>query len=147
MVFADAFPRAGGRARFSPTRPLPPDEPVDAAYPVVLTTGRLLEHWHTGAMTRRSRVLDEREPEAAAFLAPAELGRLGVAPGEAVRIATRRGAITLTARVDPGMPEGMVFVPFAFVEAAANLLTNPALDPEGKIPEFKYAACRLSPAS
>ncbi|MGE4533908.1 formate dehydrogenase subunit alpha [Halomonas sp.] len=147
VVFADAFPRAGGRARFSPTRPLPPDEPVDAAYPVVLTTGRLLEHWHTGAMTRRSRVLDEREPEAAAFLAPAELGRLGVAPGEAVRIATRRGAITLTARIDPGMPEGMVFVPFAFVEAAANLLTNPALDPEGKIPEFKYAACRLSPAS
>ncbi|SDO16392.1 NAD-dependent formate dehydrogenase catalytic subunit /NAD-dependent formate dehydrogenase iron-sulfur protein [Halomonas shengliensis] len=147
VVFADAFPRAGGRARFSPTRPLPPDEPVDAAYPVVLTTGRLLEHWHTGAMTRRSRVLDEREPEAAAFLAPAELGRLGVAPGGAVRIATRRGAITLTARVDPGMPEGMVFVPFAFVEAAANLLTNPALDPDGKIPEFKYAACRLSPAS
>ena len=147
VVFADAFPRAGGRARFSPTRPLPPDEPVDDAYPVVLTTGRLLEHWHTGAMTRRSRVLDEREPEAAAFLAPAELGRLGVAPGEAVRIATRRGAITLTARVDPGMPEGMVFVPFAFVEAAANLLTNPALDPDGKIPEFKYAACRLSPAS
>jgi len=146
VVFADAFPRAGGRARFSPTRPLPPDEPVDEAYPTVLTTGRLLEHWHTGAMTRRSRVLDEREPEAAAFLAPAELARLGIASGEDVLIATRRGSITLTARADQAMPEGMVFVPFAFVEAAANLLTNPALDPYGKIPEFKYAACRLTPA-
>ena len=117
---------------------------MDEAYPIVLTTGRLLEHWHTGAMTRRSRVLDEREPEAAAFLASEELDRLGVTPGDAIKIATRRGSITLTARADQAMPEGMVFVPFAFVEAAANLLTNPALDPDGKIPEFKYAACRLS---
>lgn len=146
VVFSDAFPRAGGRAKLSPTRPLPPDEPVDEAYPIVLTTGRLLEHWHTGAMTRRSKVLDEREPEAAAYLAPAELASLGVAPGEAIQVATRRGSITLTARADQAMPEGMVFIPFAFVEAAANLLTNPALDPYGKIPEFKYAACRLSPA-
>ncbi|MBU2955997.1 formate dehydrogenase subunit alpha [Marinobacter sp. F3R08] len=146
VVFSDAFPRAGGRARFSPTRPLPPDEPVDEAYPIVLTTGRLLEHWHTGAMTRRSRVLDEREPEAAAFLAPADLDRLGVASGDAIQIDTRRGNITLTARSDQTIPEGMVFVPFAFAEAAANVLTNPALDPDGKIPEFKYAACRLSPA-
>ncbi|MCK7550229.1 formate dehydrogenase subunit alpha [Marinobacter goseongensis] len=145
VVFSDEFPRAGGRARFSPTRPLPPDEPVDAAYPVVFTTGRLLEHWHTGAMSRRSKVLDEREPEAAAFLASEELARLGIASGDLIHIATRRGSITLTARADQTMPEGMVFVPFAFVEAAANLLTNPALDPDGKIPEFKYAACRLSP--
>jgi formate dehydrogenase major subunit len=144
VVFSDAFPRAGGRAKLSPTRPLPPDEPVDDAYPMVLTTGRLLEHWHTGAMTRRSRVLDEREPEAAVYLAQAELDRLGVASGEAIQVATRRGNITLTARVDQAMPEGMVFIPFAFAEAAANLLTNPALDPYGKIPEFKYAACRLS---
>lgn len=147
VVFSDAFPRAGGRARFSPTRPLPPDEPVDEAYPTVLTTGRQLEHWHTGAMTRRASVLDALEPEATASLSPGELNRLGVAPGEAITIATRRGAITLAARVDPGMPDGMVFVPFAYVEAAANLLTNPALDPFGKIPEFKYAACRLSRAA
>ena len=106
----------------------------------------LLEHWHTGSMTRRSRVLDEREPEAAAYLAPVELDKLGLAAGDAICIATRRGSITLTARADQTMPEGMVFVPFAFVEAAANVLTNPALDPFGKIPEFKYAACRLSPA-
>ena len=146
IVFPDAFPRVGGRARFSPTRPLPPDEPVDEAYPIVLTTGRLLEHWHTGAMTRRSRVLDEREPEAAAYLAQVELDRLGVVPGDDIQVATRRGSITLAARADQAMPEGMVFIPFAFAEAAANLLTNPALDPYGKIPEFKYAACRLSPA-
>jgi formate dehydrogenase major subunit len=97
-------------------------------------------------MTRRSKVLDEREPEAAAYLAPAELDRLGVTPGNAIQVATRRGSITLTARADQTMPEGMVFIPFAFAEAAANLLTNPALDPFGKIPEFKYAACSLSPA-
>lgn len=145
VVFSDAFPKAGGRAHFSPASPLPPDEPVDQAYPTVLTTGRLLEHWHTGSMTRRSRVLDEREPEAAAYLSPAELERLGIVSGEDIRIETRRGAITLVARADQTMPEGMVFVPFAFVEAAANVLTNPALDPFGKIPEFKYAACRVTP--
>ena len=147
VVFSDAFPRAGGRARFAPTRPLPPDEPIDADYPTVLTTGRLLEHWHTGAMTRRASVLDALEPEATASLSPGELNRLGMAPGEAITIVTRRGEITLAARSDPGMPDGMVFVPFAYVEAAANLLTNPALDPFGKIPEFKYAACRLSRAA
>ncbi|MDR5868566.1 formate dehydrogenase subunit alpha [Halomonas koreensis] len=146
VVFGDAFPTASGRARFSPTLPLPPDEPVDGDYPTVLTTGRQLEHWHTGSMTRRARVLDALEPEAVASLAPGELRRLRLAPGEAVTIATRRGHITLKTRVDPGMAEGMVFVPFCYAEAAANILTNPALDPDGKIPEFKYAACRLSPA-
>ena len=75
-----------------------------------------------------------------------EVQRLGLAPGDALTITTRQGSITLAARVDPGMPEGMVFVPFAYAEAAANLLTNPALDPYGKIPEFKYAACRLEAA-
>ena len=144
VVYSDAFPTLTGKARFSPTRPLPPDEPVDQDYPIVLTTGRQLEHWHTGSMTRRAQVLDHLEPEAVASLAPAELSKLGVKPGEAIKIITRRGEITLSARVDPLMPEGMVFVPFCYVEAAANLLTNPALDPYGKIPEFKYAACRLS---
>jgi formate dehydrogenase major subunit len=146
VVFSDAFPTASGRAKFTPTRPLPPDEPIDDDYPTVLITGRQLEHWHTGSMTRRSRVLDDLEPEAVASLAPAELVRLRLSPGEPITLTTRRGAITLKTRVDPLMQEGMVFVPFAYVEAAANLLTNPALDPDGKIPEFKYAACRLSPA-
>mgnify|MGYP005827618031 FL=1 len=144
VVFSEAFPTASGRAKFSPTRPLPPNEPVDNDYPTVLTTGRQLEHWHTGSMTRRAKVLDDLEPEAAATLAPAEFAKLGMAPGDDLTIATRRGTVTLKARVDPGMPEGMVFLPFCYGEAAANLLTNPALDPVGKIPEFKYAACRLS---
>ncbi|MCK2041545.1 formate dehydrogenase subunit alpha [Chromohalobacter sp. TMW 2.2308] len=143
VVFSDAFPTASGRATFTPTRPLPPDEPIDDDYPTVLITGRQLEHWHTGSMTRRTRVLDDLEPEAVASLAPSELGRLGLSPGEAVTIATRRGSITLKTRADPLMQPGMVFVPFCYLEAAANILTNPALDPFGKIPEFKYAASRL----
>ncbi|MGM0783116.1 MAG: formate dehydrogenase subunit alpha [Pseudomonadota bacterium] len=147
VVFSDAFPTASGKARFSSTLPLPPDEPIDADYPVVLTTGRQLEHWHTGSMTRRARVLDDLEPAAVASLAPAEARHLDVAPGEPITITTRRGSITLAARVDPAMPEGMVFVPFCYAEAAANVLTNPALDPFGKIPEFKYAAARLSRAA
>ena len=147
VVFSEHFPRAGGKATFAPTRPLPPDEPVDEAFPTVLITGRQLEHWHTGSMTRRSQVLDALEPEAVASVSPSELLRLGLHPGDALTITTRRGAITLKARVDPLMREGMVFVPFCYVEAAANLLTNPALDPDGKIPEFKYAACRLGPAT
>ena len=147
VVFSDAFPRAGGLAKFAPTRPLPPDEPVDDEYPTVLTTGRQLEHWHTGSMTRRAQVLDALEPEAVASLSPGELSSMGVVPGEKLTITTRRGTITLTARVDDKIPDGMVFVPFAYAEAAANLLTNPALDPYGKIPEFKYAACRLERAA
>ena len=147
VVFSDTFPRAGGLAKFARTRPLPPDEPVDDEYPTVLTTGRQLEHWHTGSMTRRAQVLDALEPEAVASLSPGELNRLGVVPGEKLTITTRRGTITLTARVDDKIPDGMVFVPFAYAEAAANLLTNPALDPYGKIPEFKYAACRLERAA
>ncbi|HRP66339.1 MAG TPA: formate dehydrogenase subunit alpha [Thauera sp.] len=144
VVFGDRFPTASGRARFRPTVPLPPDEPIDDAWPTVLITGRQLEHWHTGSMTRRASVLDALEPAAVATLAPTELARLGLEPGAALTIETRRGRITLTARTDPLMPEGMVFVPFCYVEAAANMLTNPALDPYGKIPEFKYAACRLT---
>ncbi len=147
VVFSDAFPRAGGLAKFAPTRPLPPDEPGDDDYPTVLTTGRQLEHWHTGSMTRRAQVLDALEPEAVASLSSGELNRLGVVPGEKLTITTRRGTITLTSRVDDKIPDGMVFVPFAYAEAAANLLTNPALDPYGKIPEFKYAACRLERAA
>ena len=147
IVFSDAFPRDGGRAKFTPASIVPPDEVPDAEYPMVLTTGRQLEHWHTGAMTRRSRVLDAVEPEANCSLHPATLRRLGVEPGGRVRITTRRGVIELMARADRAVAEDMVFVPFAFVEAAANVLTNPALDPYGKIPEFKFAAARVEAAA
>jgi len=147
IVFADAFPRTGGRARFAPATVIAPDELPDAEFPMVLTTGRQLEHWHTGSMTRRSRVLDAVEPEANCSLHPATLRRLGVEPGGRVRLITRRGAIELMAREDRAVSESMVFVPFAFVEAAANVLTNPALDPFGKIPEFKFAAVRVEKAT
>lgn len=147
VVFGDHFPRAGGRAHFAPVTPLPPDEVPDAAFPMILTTGRQLEHWHTGTMTRRSRVLDGIEPEANCSLHPDTLARLGVGSGGSVRLITRRGAVVLMARADRAVAQDMVFVPFAYVEAAANLLTNPALDPYGKIPEFKFAAVRVEAVS
>jgi len=122
----------------------PPAESPDSEYPFVMITGRQLEHWHTGSMTRRSRVLDAVEPEANASLNPRTLRRMGVAPGEMITIETRRGAIELMARADRAVSEDCVFVPFAYVEAAANVLTNPQLDPYGKIPEFKYSAARVT---
>jgi formate dehydrogenase major subunit len=146
IVFGDRFPTDDGRGRFTPAPIVPPAELPDELYPMVLTTGRQLEHWHTGAMTRRATYLDALEPEAVASLHPRELGRLGVAPGESIRVTTRRGAIELKARVDGEVPEGMVFIPFAFVEAAANILTNPQLDPFGKIPEYKFCAARVERA-
>jgi formate dehydrogenase major subunit len=144
IVFADAFPRPEGRAKFTPASIVAPAEVPDAEYPMILTTGRQLEHWHTGSMTRRAAVLDWAEPEANASLHPATLRAMGVAPGGMIEIATRRGAIRIMARADRAIAEDMVFVPFAYVEAAANVLTNPQLDPVGKIPEFKFAACRVT---
>jgi len=143
IVFGDGFPTPDGRAKLVPAAIIPPDEQPDDEYPMVLTTGRQLEHWHTGAMTRRAEVLDALEPEAVASMSPRRLKELGVAPGERIRIRTRRGAIEMTIRADSGVPDEMVFVPFCFAEAAANVLTNPALDPMGKIPEFKFCAARV----
>ena len=143
IVFGDGFPRDEGRAKFTPADVIPPDEAPDTDYPMILTTGRQLEHWHTGSMTRRASVLDAVEPEANCSLHPSTLRKLGVAPGEAVRLTTRRGSIEIMARSDRAVSPDMVFLPFAFVEAAANLLTNPAVDPYGKIPEFKFAAVRV----
>ncbi len=146
IVFGDAFPRPEGRAKFTPAAIVPPAETPDPEYPMILTTGRQLEHWHTGSMTRRASVLDWAEPEANASLHPKTLRRLGIEPGELLRIETRRGSIEIMARADRAVAEDMVFVPFAYVEAAANVLTNPQLDPYGKIPEFKFAACRVEKA-
>jgi formate dehydrogenase major subunit len=143
VVFTDHFPTESGTARFVPADIIPADERPDSDYPMVLITGRQLEHWHTGAMTRRAGVLDAIEPEAVASLHPLELERLGVRPGDVVTVASRRGQIALYARADDGTPRGTVFIPFAFYEAAANILTNPVLDPFGKIPEFKYCAVRV----
>jgi formate dehydrogenase major subunit len=123
---------------------IPAAERPDRDYPMVLITGRQLEHWHTGAITRRAGVLDAIEPEPVASFHPADLTKHGVKPGEIVTVASRRGSIALYARVDEGTPVGAVFIPFCYYEAAANKLTNPALDPFGKIPEFKYCAVRVT---
>ena len=143
IVFAESFPTASGRGKFTPAEVIPPDELPDQDFPMVLTTGRQLEHWHTGSMTRRASRLDALEPEANASLNPKELRRLGIKPGDIIRVATRRGAIELMARADRAVAEGMIFIPFCYAEAAANILTNPQLDPFGKIPEFKFCAAKV----
>ena len=147
IIFAKGFPTASGRGKLVPADVLPPDEVPDAEYPMILSTGRVLEHWHTGAMTRRASVLDDLEPLATAFLAPQEFRRLGLKPGDKIRVGTRRGSIEIASRADPDVPSGMVFIPFCYAEAAANLLTNPALDPFGKIPEFKFCAASVAAAA
>ena len=143
VIFSGGFPTPSGRGKFVPTEIIPPDEVPDADYPMVLTTGRLLEHWHTGAMTRRASVLDAIEPEPVAHVSPDDLGRLGLAPGAKLKVETRRGVIEVTGRADDQVPPGVIFVPFCFTEAPANMLTNPALDPFGKIPELKFCAARI----
>jgi formate dehydrogenase major subunit len=146
IVFGDGFPTASGRAKLVAADVLPPAEIPDREFPLVLITGRQLEHWHTGAMTRRAEVLDLLEPGPTASLNPATLGRYGVDPGQMVKVTTRRGSIELTARADRHVQEGTIFIPFAYVEAAANVLTNPQLDPIGKIPEYKYCAVKIEPS-
>ena len=143
IVFSDGFPTPTGRGKLVPVNIIPPDELPDEAFPMVLSTGRQLEHWHTGAMTRRSIVLDELEPEAVATLSPADMSRMNIEPGAMVKVSTRRGVLELRARADGAVPSGMVFIPFCYAEAPANVLTNQALDPFGKIPEFKFCAARV----
>jgi formate dehydrogenase major subunit len=144
VVFVDRFPTPDGRGQFVPADLIPAAERPDADYPLVLITGRQLEHWHTGSMTRRAADLDSLEPEPVASMHPLDLDAAGVPPGATLTIASRRGRISLYARADDGMPRGAVFVPFCYYEAAANRLTNPVLDPFGKIPEFKYCAVKVT---
>ncbi|MEK6211107.1 MAG: formate dehydrogenase subunit alpha [Pseudomonadota bacterium] len=144
VVFTEQFPTPTGRGTFVPADIIPANERPNLEYPMVLITGRQLEHWHTGAMTRRASVLDAIEPDPVASFHPLDLAKFGVKAGETVTVESRRGKIVLYARADDGTPEGAVFIPFCFYEAAANLLTNPALDPVGKIPEFKYCAVKVT---
>src|SRR5690349_9861000 len=146
VVFDKGFPRPNGLGRLVAARYTPPDEMPDAEYPFILSTGRQLEHWHTGSMTRRATVLDSLEPNASAQLSRGTIEKLGIQPGDMVRVTTRRGVVELASRQDDAVPDGVVFIPFAYVEAAANLLTNPKLDPFGKIPEFKFCAARVERA-
>ncbi|MEW6694667.1 MAG: formate dehydrogenase subunit alpha [Pseudomonadota bacterium] len=147
IVFTDRFPTPDGRARLVPARLGAPAEPPDAHYPFVLITGRQLEHWHTGAMTRRSAVLDALEPTPHVSLHPATLARLGLAPGAPVRLRSRRGEVSVATRVDEAVPPDVAFLPFAYVEAAANVLTIAALDPVAKIAEVKYCAVAIEPVT
>jgi formate dehydrogenase major subunit len=144
VVFIENFPTKTGRGKFVPADLISAAERPDAEYPMVLITGRQLEHWHTGSMTRRASALDSIEPEPVASVHPLDLEGLDVAPGGTITIQSRRGRISLYARADDGTPRGVVFVPFCYYEAAANMLTNPVLDPVGKIPEFKYCAVKLT---
>ncbi|MFS8975263.1 formate dehydrogenase subunit alpha [Cupriavidus necator] len=144
VIFTDSFPTSSGRGRFVPADIIPAAERPDADYPMVLITGRQLEHWHTGSMTRRAGVLDAIEPDPVALVHPLDLDALGGKPGDVVTLSSRRGEVTLYARADAGTPRGAVFVPFCYYEAAINKLTNAALDPFGKIPEFKYCAISMT---
>ena len=147
VLFGDGFPTQSKRGKMVPAHIIPADERPDEAYPMVLSTGRVLEHWHTGAITRRAGILDTLEPESLVCLSPGDLDRLGIAAGDPVRVTTRRGVIESKARSDGKLPDGVIFIPFCFAEASANLLTNPALDPIGKIPDFKFCAARVEKAA
>ena len=144
VIFIERFPTSSGKARFTPSPFTSADELPDREYPWVLITGRQLEHWHTGVMTRRVPVLDNIEPDPVASLHPQEMARIGVQPGDSIRLKSRRGEVTLYARADEGLQPGQIFLPFCYAEAAANLLTNEALDPAAKIPEFKFCAVQVS---
>jgi formate dehydrogenase major subunit len=143
IVFQNEVPTPDGRIKLVPAGFISAHEVPDDDYPYVLITGRQLEHWHTGSMTRRASMLDAIEPAATASINSTLAGRLKIRAGEMLNVASRRGEIALQVRIDEGTPDNTVFIPFAYAEAAANLLTNAALDPFGKIPEFKYCAVRL----
>ena len=142
-IFRESFPTANGRGKIVPARLIPPAELPDEEFPLILTTGRLLEHWHTGSMTRRATVLDHLEPEAIVSMNRWDMKRMSINAGDEVQVKTKRGSIVIKVRSDKEIPEGMVFIPFCFAEAAANVLTNPQLDPYGKIPEFKFSAASV----
>jgi len=146
VVFRKAFPTANGKAKLVAAKSISPDEQPDAEYPLILITGRQLEHWHTGSMTRRTTVLDAIEPVPVIYVNAQDLENLGVGAGEEIVARSRRGEIRAYARPDGALKQGEVFIPFCYHEAAANLLTNEALDPFGKIPEFKFCAIKLEAA-
>ncbi len=146
ILFGDRFPTKSGKGKLVPCPYKPPRELPDEEFPFILNTGRLLEHWHSGSMTRRSYALDAIEPEAFAALHPDDLARLGIEAESLVRVSSRRGTIELKARADDTVDRGCVFIPFHFREAAANVLTIDALEPYGKIPEFKFCAVKVERA-
>jgi len=146
VLFGDGYPTPSGRATFSPAETIPPAELPDVEYPFVLNTGRSLQHWHTGSMTRRTKALDAIRPEATCEMNPEDLAALGIDSEQFVRLSTRRASIRVKVRASTKTSPGTVFLPFGFREACGNLLTTDALDPIGKIPSFKFAAVRVESA-
>jgi predicted molibdopterin-dependent oxidoreductase YjgC len=143
FLFTESFPR--GKGKFHPLEYIPSVEMPDDDYPFILTTGRVLEHWHGGTLTRHSK-LDDLYPAARVEINPADAARLGIEDGQAVRATSRRGTVVLRAWVTPRATVGVVFIPMHFHEAAANLLTIDAVDPLAKIPEYKACAVRVEAA-
>ncbi len=146
MLFGESFATDDGKAHLVPAEWMPAKELPDDEYPFVLNTGRLLEHWHTGSMTRRSFALDAIQPTAMVFISEADAARMGIArrrlrPRHARAAARSSWPPKVSHRETPGS----CFIPFHFREAAANLLTIDEIDPFGKIPEFKFCAVRVEP--
>ncbi len=146
VIFRKDFPTASGKVKLVPADIVPPDEQPDEEYPFVLITGRQLEHWHTGSMTRRATVLDTLEPEPWISVNMRDALKLGLDDGDMLKLKTRRGELQAKIKISDNSPVGTVFMPFCYFEAAANVLTNAALDPVAKIAEVKYCAVQLSAA-
>jgi formate dehydrogenase major subunit len=144
-LFTEAFPTADGRALFVPVEYVAPEELPDDEYPFVMNTGRQMYHWHTGTMSRRSTGLDSREPTPVVEINPLDAIEMGLTDGDTVRVTSRRGSMLIGARISERQARGQIFIPFHFREAAANLLTNPRLDPYAKIAEFKISAVQVTP--
>jgi formate dehydrogenase major subunit len=146
VLFDEHFGTDDGLAHLVPAEWMPAKELPSDEYPFILNTGRLLEHWHTGSMTRRSFALDAIQPEAHVYLNPDDAAAMGVGEGDFVRVTSRRGSIELAARLSHRDTPGTCFIPFHFREAAANVLTIDEIDPHGKIPEFKFCAVKVEKA-
>jgi formate dehydrogenase major subunit len=142
VIFTDGFPTPSGKGKFVPAHFIHADELPDDEYPLIFITGRQLEHWHTGSMTRHSTTLDAIEPDPVLSAHPNDLAKLNIEPGGLITIESRRGKITAYARSELGIQEGSLFMAFCYNEASANLITNEALDPAAKIPEFKFCAVK-----
>lgn len=145
IIFTDGFPTPSGKGMFVPATYIHADEMPDTEFPLIFITGRQLEHWHTGSMTRHSTTLDAIEPDPVVMVHPDDLQKLGVEPGGLITIVSRRGELTAYARADIGIQKGCIFMAFCYNEASANLITNEALDPSAKIPEFKFCAIKAYP--
>jgi formate dehydrogenase alpha subunit len=143
ILHKEKFAHPDGLGVLTPIEWKPPAEVPDKEYPLILTTGRCIWQWHTGTMTRRSESLEREVPTGWVEINPEDAAALGVADGEMVKAKTRRGEIEITAKVTDGIRKGEVFIPFHYVECAANILTNNALDPVAKIPEYKACAVRV----